>query len=188
MKFDQMTKQQQFDTLRHMREDGGHFVNALSTAWMRADEHNSARLAAAFPDIVARYAPEQPALPWADLPNAEPINRVLAHFKAHPERWTTTKDETWEKAVSAAWYAAYVRSRVGARDAVLAAAVATTPHKSGWPHDAAWYAVSGALVALVAYDGCAYHMTRPNLTKVDAEAGVTEAVLLLPAALAMEAA
>lgn len=64
MKFEQMTRQQQFDTLRNM-QGGGHFASALSVAWMRADAGNSARLAAAFPDLVERYGAKSEA-PWLE--------------------------------------------------------------------------------------------------------------------------
>jgi len=40
-----------------MSSYGGGFVSALACAWVRADESNQARLAAAFPDYVETYGP-----------------------------------------------------------------------------------------------------------------------------------
>lgn len=52
-----MKDDDKFFMLRAMHIYGGGFVSALATAWSAADSLNSARLAAAFPDLVASYGP-----------------------------------------------------------------------------------------------------------------------------------
>ncbi len=46
-------------TLKNMEAYGGGFCSALAEAWYRADAGNSAKLAAAFPNLLADYAPEK---------------------------------------------------------------------------------------------------------------------------------
>ncbi len=46
-------------TLKNMGEYGGGFASALAAAWYRADAGNSAKLAQAFPNLLADYAPEK---------------------------------------------------------------------------------------------------------------------------------
>ena len=46
-----MPDAEKFTMLKAMRAYGGGFVNALAEAWAYADETNSARLLAAFPDL-----------------------------------------------------------------------------------------------------------------------------------------
>lgn len=57
MKWDDMTSQQQFETIRNMQQYGGGFASKLAEAWLRADSWNCARLAAAFPDLIDKYQP-----------------------------------------------------------------------------------------------------------------------------------
>ncbi len=52
----QMTDQQKHDTLVAMRVYGGSFAAYIAEAWLVADTYNSARLAAAFPDLVEKYS------------------------------------------------------------------------------------------------------------------------------------
>lgn len=52
-----MNDRDKFLMLKAMSAYGGGFVGALADAWSRADNHNSARLEAAFPDLVAQYGP-----------------------------------------------------------------------------------------------------------------------------------
>ena len=66
---------------------------------------------------------------WAHLPNAQHIDRVLAHLKQHPDRWSAA----WGAAKSAARDAAWGAARGAARDAAWGAA-----------RDAAWDAARGA--------------------------------------------
>lgn len=58
MKWHEMSEDQQYWTLRTMEERGGGFVSALGTAWQRADQTNSRRLALAFPELIRNYGPE----------------------------------------------------------------------------------------------------------------------------------
>ena len=82
---------------------------------------------------------------WAHLPNAQHIDRVLAHLSQHPARW----DAAWGAARGAAW---------------------------------------DAVVALLAWDDCAYLLDQtPDLLRVQINLiGDRRAVLLLPAVIAME--
>lgn len=43
--------------LKSMEIYGGGFVSALATAWFRADNENSAKLATAFPNLIVKYGP-----------------------------------------------------------------------------------------------------------------------------------
>ncbi len=50
-----MTWDERIKTIRAMEKFGGSFVKALATAWQRADENNSARIEAAFPEYIEKY-------------------------------------------------------------------------------------------------------------------------------------
>lgn len=56
MNWETMTEQQRYDMLRAMEVYGGGFASHLAKAWMVADSYNSNRLAAAFPDLIAKYS------------------------------------------------------------------------------------------------------------------------------------
>jgi hypothetical protein len=120
---------------------------------------------------------------WSHLPNAEHIDRILAHFKAHPEKWTFTWDAAWR----AAWNAARTAARSPARTATWNAARTAARQAAA---DATWIAArdaaSGATLALIANDTCAY-LLREKIEHVEllASLGQTEAILLLPAVRAM---
>ncbi len=47
------------ETVLNMGTFGGSFVSALAEAWRLADDVNSAKLAAAFPNLLDDYAPEK---------------------------------------------------------------------------------------------------------------------------------
>jgi len=55
MKWTEMSFDTQQATLHNMREYGGHFANALATAWFYADSVNRARLGEAFQDLLDKY-------------------------------------------------------------------------------------------------------------------------------------
>jgi len=57
-KWETMTEQERFDTLKAMEVYGGGFAGRLAEAWQVADSFNSNRLAAAFPDLIAKYSSE----------------------------------------------------------------------------------------------------------------------------------
>ena len=100
---------------------------------------------------------------WAHLPNAKHIDWVIASAKAHPEKWT----------------AAYTAARAAARNTAYDAA-----SDAAWyaTRTAAWYAADNAIVALVAYDDCAYMIeSEVDEIKILAKLGDQKAMLLLPA-------
>ena len=105
---------------------------------------------------------------WAHLPNAAHIDRVLAHVRANPDKWSAAWDAAWDAARGAA--------RGAARDAARGAA---------W--GAARGAAGGSCAALVAWDEAGELMDKPvSLLRFLAQEEVPAAVLLLPAAIAME--
>ena len=108
---------------------------------------------------------------WSYFPNAVHIDRILAHLREHPEKWSTASNAAGNAAWNAAGYAA--------RDAAWNAAGYAARH-------AAWYAARGAILALIAYDDCTYllNMT-PEQLEIYAHLGARGAWLLLPAVIAM---
>ena len=129
-------------------------------------------------------APSQPAEPvqstaWAHLPNAVHIDRILAHAKEHPRKWT------------AAWAAAWdADGRVFRDDALsLSWAVALRTYRDkAW--NAAMDADSGAtrdaIVALIAWDDAGELLSLPiDAVKAKADEGNHAAILIYPAMLAM---
>ena len=92
---------------------------------------------------------------WSHLPNAKHINWVLASLEEHPKKWNAARDAIWDAAM----------------DAAMGAAM-----------DAAWSATWDAILALIAYDDCAYLIeTDVDELRILAALGDTRAVLLLPA-------
>ena len=117
---------------------------------------------------------------WAHLPNAAHIDRVLASMKKNPEKWSTarglTADAAWDGAREAAWdvagSAALDAVRDAARDAV---------------RNTAWYTSWDAILALVAWDDCAYMLELPeDALKVLRAVGNEQAILLSAAANALK--
>lgn len=53
-----MSGDEKFYTIKAMNQFGGGFVKALAEAYMRADGSNSAKIEAAFPEIMREYGPE----------------------------------------------------------------------------------------------------------------------------------
>jgi len=124
---------------------------------------------------------------WSHLPNAKHIDWVIASAKAHPEKWTAAytaaraaaRNTAYDAASDAAWDAtrgaAYDAARNTAYDAASDAAWYAT-------RTAAWYAADNAIVALVAYDDCAYMIeSEVDEIKILAKLGDQKAMLLLPA-------
>ena len=113
--------------------------------------------------------------PWAHLPNAVHIDRVLASALANEYRWVQVRTE--ER--GAAWDAAWHTSWLAARSVLLAQG-----REAAWAvaRDAAWNAVRDAILALIAYDDCAYMLdSEPGELAIVAEFGNRNAILLLPA-------
>ena len=137
---------------------------------------------------------------WAHLPNAAHIDRVLASLEKNPEKWSTarglTADAAWDGAREAAWDVAGSAAGYEARGAVWDAAhtVAHTVARDearGAVWDAARAAARGAargaawdaILALVAWDDCAYMLELPeDALKVLRAVGNEQAILLSVAA------
>ena len=128
---------------------------------------------------------------WAHLPNAKHIDDVLAHAKAHPDKWVAAwaaawgaaRPAAWDAAWDAAWGAVRGASRAAAWDAAWAAA-RDAVRGAAW--DAVWAAVRGACLALIAWDDTGVLMDAPvDAVRTLAAAGHHPAVLILPARLAM---
>ena len=117
---------------------------------------------------------------WAHLLNAAHIDRVLASSKANPTHWNSRAWGTteWSAAWDAAWHDMNIRHRQAAWDASWAE----------W--DASWFfalpagrqAARDAILALIAYDDCAYMLeSDPGELAILAKFGDNRAMLLLPA-------
>ena len=120
---------------------------------------------------------------WAHLPNAAHIDRVIASAIAHRNQW----DEAWNtvqdagqtvarQAVrNAVWSKAWAEAWSTVQDAGRSA-----EYKAAWLE--AWYFARNAIVALIAYDDCAYMLdSDPGELAILAAFGDHRAVLILPA-------
>ena len=117
---------------------------------------------------------------WAHLPNAPHIDRVIASVKAHPDQWVEGRGVAWNTEWDAGRSAEYNAAWLVAREAALEAAL-----------EAAWWAAryfaQYAILALVAYDDCAYMLdSDPGELAILAAFGDPRAVLLLPACKALQ--
>ena len=108
---------------------------------------------------------------WSHLPNAQHIDRVMASVRAEPEKWSAALDAAWGVDLDAAWDAAWSAALDAAWGVALDAA---------W--GVAWRAARDALLALVAWDDCAYLLDLPVCAvRRIASTGNHAAILLLPA-------
>lgn len=57
MNWTDMTPDQRRATLAAMNKFGGDWVRRLAMAWICADAINAGKLAAAFPELIAKYGP-----------------------------------------------------------------------------------------------------------------------------------
>ena len=125
---------------------------------------------------------------WADLPNAKHIDRILADLKRNPYNWgaawTAEWTAEWNAAMTAARNAAWSAERYAAWDAARTAAwSAARTAASGAAFNTAW----GAILALVAYDDCAYLLDeKPEYVQILALLGNEKAILLYPACVALQ--
>jgi hypothetical protein len=122
---------------------------------------------------------------WDYLPNAKHIDAILASFKAHPKEWVAAREAAWEAEWNAAWNAAGDAAYYAARCAAWGAACS-----AAWvaARDAAWDAARDAILALIAYDDCAYMLdSDPSELEILAKLGDERAILLLPACKAFAA-
>ena len=110
---------------------------------------------------------------WYNLPNAKHIDRVLMSIKNNPDIWHAPESAAWD----AAWHTAWGAAKDATRDSACEAACEAAGH-------AAWDAAWGAVLALIAYDDCAYLLDmKADQVKL---LGMPAAVLLYPACLAFE--
>ena len=132
--------------------------------------------------------------PWAHLPNAKHIDWVLSSVKANPKKWDAAWDATrdaardaawdaaWGAARDAAWYAIWEAARTAALNAARGAAYNAA---RGATFNETRNAATDAILALIAYDDCAYMIeSEIGELKIIAAFGDTRAILLLPACIA----
>jgi hypothetical protein len=127
--------------------------------------------------------------PWDHLPNAKHIDDIIASIKAHPKEWSAARDAARDAARGAARVASWGAAKGAARKvewgaAYYAARVAAGGATQGAVRDAAW----DAILALIAYDDCAYMLdSDPGELEILAKLGDERAILLLPACKAFAA-
>ena len=119
---------------------------------------------------------------WSHLPNAKHIDWVIASVKVNPEKWTAAYTAACTAACTAAynaaWSAAYNTARTTANDAVWDA----SRDAASWVRSGAWLAAKGTILALIAWDDCAYMIeSEVDEIKILAKLGDQRATLLLPA-------
>ena len=126
---------------------------------------------------------------WAHLPNAKHIDRVLAHVRAHPDKWSAERNEAWAIARDAAMFAIQGAHRGAAMNAAWDAVL--QDDRDGMlneAQDAALDAAWDALYALIAWDDAADLLTTPvDATRLLASCGRHPALLILPACIAFDA-
>ena len=110
--------------------------------------------------------------PWAHLPNAAHIDRVIASVKANPDHWAAA----WDVVRNAAWAEAWNTVQDVGRNA---------EYNAAWLVEVqyiTWVAARDAILALIAYDDCAYMLdSDPGELAILAAFGDPRAVLILPA-------
>ena len=128
---------------------------------------------------------------WSHLSNAKHIDWVIASLKVHPGKWAAARLSIRDAAVPAAYNAARVAARYNAWYVVYHAACNAARGKAweaariaafdaAW--DAAYEAAADAIIALIAYDDCAYMIeSEIGELKIIAAFGDQRALLLLPA-------
>jgi len=115
---------------------------------------------------------------WAHLPNAKHIDWAIDSVKAHPEKWNAA----WYATLRATLNADLATRRNAATDAAYYAATDAAYYTAT---DAAYYAARDAILALIAYDDCAYMIeSKVDELKIIAKLGDQRAILLLPACIA----
>jgi len=127
---------------------------------------------------------------WSHLPNAKHIDRILESLKTNPDKWASVwkHNVAMEAAMGAAWDA----TRAAAYDAAwrMAAWDAARDAAMDAAMDAAWNAARNAargaaqdaIIALIAYDECAYMLDSDlGELRMLAKLGDLRAILLLSA-------
>jgi len=117
---------------------------------------------------------------WAHLPNAAHVDWVLASLKKNTEKWSAARGAAWDAARDAALDAVQGAARGAAWDAARYAAWNATRYAA---RDKARNAAWGAVIALIAWDDCAYMLELPeDVLKVLRAVGNQQAILLSAAA------
>lgn len=132
---------------------------------------------------------EQPKTAWAELPNAEHIDRIIVELKTDYRRWDTAWEwgESWEAVADeprqAAWAATNAATRAAAWESVVWEAQNAV---SDLISHRAWDVAVDAFIALIAWDDCAHLLdTEPEQVRVLGLMGHQPAILLLPATIAL---
>jgi hypothetical protein len=130
---------------------------------------------------------------WDHLPNAKHIDAILASVKAHPKEWGAARAAARIAVSDAAWGAAWGAARGAAWGAARGASW-DAARGAEWDaaSSAAYYTAKGAagdaIVALIAYDDCAYMLnSNPCELEIIAKFGDERAILLLSACKAFAA-
>ena len=112
---------------------------------------------------------------WAHLPNAAHIDSVIASANANPEQWVDAWEDAWDVARHRGRVAACKMIKKQGRNAIWDAAF--------WvARDTPQYAATDAILALIAYDECAYMLeSDPGELAILAAFSDPRASLLLPA-------
>ena len=129
---------------------------------------------------------------WAHLPNAVHIDKVIASSKANPTQWVEARGVAWDAQAAvrnAAWSKAWNTVQDAGRTAEYNAAwvsARTAAKEAAWnaaleaAYNAARYFAQYAILALVAYDDCAYMLNSdPGELAILAAFGDPRAILLL---------
>lgn len=131
---------------------------------------------------------------WSHLPNAAHIDAVIASVAAHPAQWRAAWAGVWvspwnpladlsRQAMQSRAYQAMIVAERGREAEWFAVADEVWDAARNAAYDAAWNAV----LALVAYDDCAYLLSMPlDQVQVLAALELPAAVLLLPAVVAFQ--
>ena len=127
------------------------------------------------------------ATDWAHLPNAAHIDRVIASSKANPDQWASPREESRNAVRDSLIQQVRAAAWGGARDILR-----EQNRVEVWieARDAAWntawntarYFAQYAILALVAYDDCAYMLdSDPGELAILAAFGDPRAILLFGA-------
>ena len=124
---------------------------------------------------------------WAHLPNAKHIDRILADLIANPDKWSTSWNAERYAAWEGAWDAANNTITSNIRKDVWDAWNAARAVALGAAWDAALDALYGSILALIAYDDCAYLLDeKPEDVLMLGLLGNNAAILLYPAYIALQ--
>ena len=119
---------------------------------------------------------------WAHLPNAAHIDRVIASANANPGHWAAAWGAVREAAWDDAWETVRDNGLASRNAGRISAWFTTLVALRDTGQAVSRYVARGALLALCAYDDCAYMLdSEPGELAIVAEFGNRNAILLLPA-------